>query len=218
MSDFTSGAVAALRRASRARLSPSPRPASTLSRAGRSALDDAEHVERTVALNRAGREQLRAGLEALGLRVVPSAANFVLVDLARPSGPIYEGLLRHGVIARPLGNYGLALALILCNRFLDGVDGVMARLAGPTDRGAYLDIVCDMLFYAAVPLGFALVDPAANALAAAVLPLLVGGPHVPPHEPAGQLAQGRRDAVRADAQGLGPRGPVLDGCRWFMYN
>jgi histidinol-phosphate aminotransferase len=41
------------------------------------------------------------------LRVVPSAAYFVLVDLARPSGPIYEGLLRHGVIARPLVNYGL---------------------------------------------------------------------------------------------------------------
>jgi histidinol-phosphate aminotransferase len=76
--------------------------------AATAALDDAPHVERTVALNREGRAQLRAGLEALGLRVVPSAANFVLVDLARPCGPIYEGLLRHGVIARPLGNYGLA--------------------------------------------------------------------------------------------------------------
>ena len=75
--------------------------------AAAAALDDAQHVERTVALNRSGRKQLQAGLEALGLRVVPSAANFVLVDLARPSGPIYEGLLRQGVIARPLLNYGL---------------------------------------------------------------------------------------------------------------
>jgi histidinol-phosphate aminotransferase len=75
--------------------------------AAAAALDDQPHVERTVALNRNGREQLRSGLEALGLRVVPSAANFVLVDLARPSGPVYEGLLRQGVIARPLGNYGL---------------------------------------------------------------------------------------------------------------
>jgi histidinol-phosphate aminotransferase len=72
------------------------------------ALDDTQHVERTIALNRAGREQLRTGLQALGLKVVPSAANFVLVDLGGPSGPVYEGLLRHGVIARPLGNYGLA--------------------------------------------------------------------------------------------------------------
>ena len=75
--------------------------------AATAALDDAPHVERTVVLNRAGREQLRTGLQALGLQVVPSAANFVLVDLARPSGPVYEGLLRQGVIARPLLNYGL---------------------------------------------------------------------------------------------------------------
>jgi histidinol-phosphate aminotransferase len=75
--------------------------------AATAALDDTQHVERTIALNRAGREQLRTGLQALGLKVVPSAANFVLVDLGGPSGPVYEGLLRHGVIARPLGNYGL---------------------------------------------------------------------------------------------------------------
>jgi histidinol-phosphate aminotransferase len=75
--------------------------------AAAAALDDQPHVERTVALNRNGREHLRSGLEALDLRVVPSAANFVLADLARPSGPVYEGLLRQGVIARPLGNYGL---------------------------------------------------------------------------------------------------------------
>lgn len=65
--------------------------------------------------------------------------------------------------------YWVAIALILGNRFLDGVDGTMARLSGPTDRGAFLDIVCDMLFYAAVPLGFALAAPATNALPAAVL-------------------------------------------------
>ena len=65
--------------------------------------------------------------------------------------------------------YGWALALILINRFLDGVDGTMARMTVATDRGAFLDIVCDFLFYAAVPLGFALANPAQNALPAAVL-------------------------------------------------
>ena len=77
-----------------------------------------------------------------------------------------------GLFAAPLiamHCYGWALALILANRFLDGVDGTMARLTGPTDRGAYLDIVCDMLFYAAIPLGFALAAPPDNALPAAVL-------------------------------------------------
>ena len=78
-----------------------------------------------------------------------------------------------GLAAAPLiamHCYGWALALVLTNRFLDGVDGTMARTgaAGPTDRGAFLDIVCDFLFYAGVPLGFAVAEPT-NALAAAVL-------------------------------------------------
>jgi len=65
--------------------------------------------------------------------------------------------------------FGWALALFLLNRFLDGVDGVMARAAGPTDRGAFLDIVCDFLVYATIPLGFALANPALNALPASAL-------------------------------------------------
>ncbi len=65
--------------------------------------------------------------------------------------------------------FEFALALILLNRFLDGVDGTMARMNGATDRGAFLDIVCDFLVYAAIPLAFAFANPAANALAAAAL-------------------------------------------------
>lgn len=62
-----------------------------------------------------------------------------------------------------------ALALILVNRLADGLDGAVARLTRPTRRGAFLDIALDFVFYALVPLGFALADPAANALPAAVL-------------------------------------------------
>lgn len=68
-----------------------------------------------------------------------------------------------------LGAYGPALVLILLNRIADGLDGAVARITGPTDRGAFLDIALDFLFYALVPLGFALADPAANALPAAAL-------------------------------------------------
>lgn len=67
-----------------------------------------------------------------------------------------------GLGAVPLLAEGLpfaALALILLNRLLDGLDGAVARTGGATDRGGYLDIVCDFVFYAAVPLGFALADP-----------------------------------------------------------
>ncbi|MFN0191889.1 MAG: CDP-alcohol phosphatidyltransferase family protein [Aestuariivirga sp.] len=66
-------------------------------------------------------------------------------------------------------HYWLALAAIALNRTFDGLDGAVARLSTPTDRGAFLDITLDFLFYAAIPLGFAIADPASNALAAAVL-------------------------------------------------
>jgi phosphatidylglycerophosphate synthase len=63
----------------------------------------------------------------------------------------------------------LALALLALNRAADGLDGAVARARGVTDRGGFLDIACDFIFYGAVPLAFALRDPAANALPSAVL-------------------------------------------------
>jgi len=62
-----------------------------------------------------------------------------------------------------------ALLPLLANRALDGVDGALARISGTSERGAYLDISLDFVFYAAVPLAFAIQAPDANALAAAVL-------------------------------------------------
>lgn len=76
-----------------------------------------------------------------------------------------------GLGAVPLlafGHYGVALLMILLNRLLDGLDGAVARHGRPTALGGYLDIVCDMTFYAAVPLGFALAQPD-NAIWAALL-------------------------------------------------
>ena len=77
-----------------------------------------------------------------------------------------------GITAVPalaLGWVWVALGLILLNRLADGLDGAVARLGRPTDRGAFLDIALDFVFYALIPLGFALADPATNALPAAVL-------------------------------------------------
>lgn len=76
-----------------------------------------------------------------------------------------------GLSAVPLlaaGRYDLALAVILFNRLVDGLDGAVARHKGATRFGGYLDIMCDMAFYAAVPVGFALARPE-NALWAALL-------------------------------------------------
>jgi len=61
------------------------------------------------------------------------------------------------------------LVLLLVSRLLDGLDGAVARLTQPTDRGAFLDISLDFLFYASIPLAFAWADPERNALAAATL-------------------------------------------------
>ncbi|HSG04162.1 MAG TPA: CDP-alcohol phosphatidyltransferase family protein [Marinobacterium sp.] len=77
-----------------------------------------------------------------------------------------------GLSALPLLALGaelLAMIAILTNRIADGVDGALARKQGPTDTGAFLDIVLDFIFYAAVPLGFALQNPEQNAAAAALL-------------------------------------------------
>ena len=65
--------------------------------------------------------------------------------------------------------YVVGLGLMLFSRLLDGLDGAVARLTQPTDRGAFLDITLDFLFYASIPLAFAWADPARNALAAATL-------------------------------------------------
>ena len=61
------------------------------------------------------------------------------------------------------------LVLMLASRLCDGIDGTLARLTAPTDRGGFLDITLDFLFYASIPLAFAVARPDANALAAAVL-------------------------------------------------
>ena len=74
-----------------------------------------------------------------------------------------------GVMAVWLGLFGLALVCLVLNRLADGLDGAVARLTHPTDRGAFLDIALDFMFYGLFPLGFALHDPANNALPAAVL-------------------------------------------------
>ena len=72
-------------------------------------------------------------------------------------------------VAIALGHPLWGLALLAASRWCDGVDGALARLTAPTERGGFLDITLDFLFYASIPLAFAFADPRANALAAAVL-------------------------------------------------
>ena len=72
-------------------------------------------------------------------------------------------------VAIAFGLLWLGLALILLSRLGDGLDGAVAKLAGRTDLGGYLDIVLDFAFYGAIPLAFVILDPAQNGVAGAVL-------------------------------------------------
>jgi len=114
-------------------------------------------------LDRLAIELLRKPLQALARQLVRAGVGADAVTLAG----FAIGLAGAAAIAlqHPLAG----LALLLTSRLCDGLDGAVARLTRPTDRGAFLDITLDFLFYASVPLAFALADPAANALPAAVL-------------------------------------------------
>lgn len=77
------------------------------------------------------------------------------------------GMLAAGLVAAQF--YWLALTVFALSRVLDGLDGAIARLTGLTDLGGFLDITLDFVVYASMVFGFALADPPANALAAALL-------------------------------------------------
>ncbi len=65
-------------------------------------------------------------------------------------------------------SFGFAFALIVINRLIDGLDGAVARINGPTEFGGYLDSLCDFLFYVSVPVAFGMAN-SANQMAALVL-------------------------------------------------
>jgi histidinol-phosphate aminotransferase len=99
------------------------------------ALDDDEHVARTLAVNREGMAALTAGFRRLGLPHVPSAANFVMVRVGQ-GARVYQALLRRGVIVRPMEVYGfpehLRVTIGLADenrRFLAALEAVLGSEA-----------------------------------------------------------------------------------------
>ncbi|HOB60686.1 MAG TPA: histidinol-phosphate transaminase [Candidatus Competibacteraceae bacterium] len=75
--------------------------------AATAALDDVDHLQRIQALNRAGMQQLQEACRRLGLSWLPSVGNFLCVDVGRSGREVFLALLKRGVIARPVDNYGL---------------------------------------------------------------------------------------------------------------
>ncbi len=71
------------------------------------ALDDEDHLQRSVKMNAEGLKQLVEGFKTMGLDYIPSVGNFISVNVGRTAIPLYEALLHEAVIVRPVANYGM---------------------------------------------------------------------------------------------------------------
>ena len=75
--------------------------------AAQAALADDAFLQHSVDTNAAGLVQWRAACVENGWEYIPTVGNFITVDMQRPAAPLYDALLREGVIVRPIGGYGL---------------------------------------------------------------------------------------------------------------
>jgi histidinol-phosphate aminotransferase len=96
----------------------------------RVALAEQTYMESCVSDCLSERERLRAALLGMGLKVIPSAANFLLVHFGPRSAALYEQLLRSGFIVRPVGGYSLPEYLRITVGAAEHQDGLLLCLAG----------------------------------------------------------------------------------------
>lgn len=75
--------------------------------AATAALGDDEFLQQSVAVNNAGLQQWFAACAENHWESIPTAGNFITINMQRPAAAIYQALLREGVIVRPIGAYGL---------------------------------------------------------------------------------------------------------------
>lgn len=104
-------------------------------------LRDPDQVRRSWISNRENREYLYQEFRRLGLPYVETQANFVLVDVQRPNKPVYEALMRRGVIVRTLGGLPTHLRVTIGRgsdnqRFIRDLEAVLAENpAAPSPAG-----------------------------------------------------------------------------------
>jgi histidinol-phosphate aminotransferase len=68
-------------------------------------LNDFDYLKQSIEVNSEGKEQLIIACMNQGLSYIPSAGNFLSIDMGRNAALIYEKLLHQGVIVRPIANY-----------------------------------------------------------------------------------------------------------------
>ena len=99
-------------------------------KAALAALEDEEHVVQSRAMNQTEMARVRAGLVALGFQPLPSEANFLYFDVGRAGRPVFDALLREGVIVRHIEGPMLRVTIGLPEentRMLDALKQVLQR-------------------------------------------------------------------------------------------
>jgi histidinol-phosphate aminotransferase len=98
------------------------------------ALSDTAHVTRSIAVNEAGKRRLAAVFDGLGLRHLPTQANFIYADMGVDGNRVFEACLREGVIVRHIQGTWIRVTIGLeaeIARFGEVLAKVLPRLAGP---------------------------------------------------------------------------------------
>lgn len=104
--------------------------------AAEAALSDQAHVDETARINREGLKQLAAGFKAMGLSFIPSYGNFIAFEVPVDAMACYHGLLKRGVIVRPIGVYAMPRHLRVTvglpahnERFLSALSATLGELS-----------------------------------------------------------------------------------------
>lgn len=93
------------------------------------ALQDQDHIARSVAVNKAGMQQLEKGLKKLAMDYIPSLGNFITINVGQPAIDVYQKLLYQGVIVRPLGAYDMPNYIRVTVGMVEQNDKFLAALA-----------------------------------------------------------------------------------------
>ncbi len=103
--------------------------------AAEAALDDREHLDKTLKITWDGLDLLAGELRKMGCGVMPGHTNFMLVETGCDAKKIYEGMLRKGVIIRAMGAYGFPTHIRITvglpeenSRFLKAFSEVMKEI------------------------------------------------------------------------------------------
>jgi histidinol-phosphate aminotransferase len=98
------------------------------------ALTDNEHIKKSIDINEQGKQFLYRELNSIGIRYVPTYANFIFIPLDVESKIVYDALLRNGVIVRPVGQKEIRVTIGLPDenkRFVEALKIALSLYPNP---------------------------------------------------------------------------------------